>query len=322
MDHFLFKLQFETAAHFGSSDAALSLATSEEHVRADTLFSALCQTALSLHGPEGVEELCGQVQEGKLLLSDTMPWRGDVLFLPKPVTAAETEQDLPSDQKKKRKKQRWIPVEDWKNYAAAAQGNFSCMGKETDARFGRHVELTKAATPHGDDARPYQVGLFQFERGCGLYFLCACQPDQVERLAKLVSALGLSGLGGKTSAGFGKFRMVGERPVALKGSEEPQLQQLSCCLAAPKGPYLLLTTSLPKDEELEGALKDAAFRLIRRSGFVQAELPTAVKKRSQHFLSAGAVLQAPFQGALYPVGHTGVHPVYRYGQPLLMGVPE
>ena len=104
MNYFLFKLQFETAVHFGSSDAALSLATSEEHVRADTLFSALCQTALCLYGPEGAEELCGQVQEGKLLLSDTMPWRGDTLFLPKPVTPVETEQDLPSDQKKKRKK--------------------------------------------------------------------------------------------------------------------------------------------------------------------------------------------------------------------------
>ena len=100
MNYFLFKLQFETAVHFGSSDAALSLATSEEHIRADTLFSALCQTALCLYGPEGVEALCGQVQEGKLLLSDTMPWRGDTLFLPKPVTPVETEQDLPSDQKR------------------------------------------------------------------------------------------------------------------------------------------------------------------------------------------------------------------------------
>ena len=67
MNYFLFKLRFETAVHFGPSDAALSLAASEEHVRADTLFSALCQTALCLYGPEGVEELCGQVQEGKLL---------------------------------------------------------------------------------------------------------------------------------------------------------------------------------------------------------------------------------------------------------------
>ncbi len=38
MNYFLFKLRFETAVHFGPSDAALSLAASEEHVRADTLF--------------------------------------------------------------------------------------------------------------------------------------------------------------------------------------------------------------------------------------------------------------------------------------------
>ena len=68
MNYFLFKLRFETAVHFGPSDAALPLAASEEHVRADTLFSALCQTALCLYGPEGVVELWGQVQEGKLLL--------------------------------------------------------------------------------------------------------------------------------------------------------------------------------------------------------------------------------------------------------------
>ena len=79
---------------------------------------------------------------------------------------------------------------------------------------------------------------------------------------------------------------------------------------------------MPEEKELEGALKDADFRLIRRSGFVQAELSTAMKKRSQYFLSAGAVLQVPFQGALYQVGHTGAHPLYRYGRPLLLGVPE
>ena len=125
--------------------------------------------------------------------------------------------------------------------------------------------------------------------------------------------------GGKTSAGFGKFRIAGEeeRPVALEGSQE--LQSLGRSLAAQKGPYLLLTTSLPEEEELEGALKDGDFRLIRRSGFVQAELSTAMKKRSQYFLSAGAVVQAPFQGALYQVGHTGAHPVYRYGRPLFVG---
>lgn len=40
MNYFLFKLSFHTPCHFGSSDSALSLYTSEDHFCADTLFSA------------------------------------------------------------------------------------------------------------------------------------------------------------------------------------------------------------------------------------------------------------------------------------------
>lgn len=45
MSYLLFKLAFDAPVHFGPSDSALSLYTSEEFFRADTLFSALCHTA-------------------------------------------------------------------------------------------------------------------------------------------------------------------------------------------------------------------------------------------------------------------------------------
>ena len=77
MNYFLFKLQFETAVHFGGADSALSLYTSEETLRADTLFSALCHETLVQHGAEALEQLCAQVRQGKFLLSDTMPWYGE-----------------------------------------------------------------------------------------------------------------------------------------------------------------------------------------------------------------------------------------------------
>lgn len=73
MNYFLFKLQFDTAVHFGGADSALSLYTSEETLRADTLFSALCHETLVQHGEEALEQLCAQVRQGKFLLSDTMP---------------------------------------------------------------------------------------------------------------------------------------------------------------------------------------------------------------------------------------------------------
>lgn len=75
MSYLLFKLAFDAPVHFGPSDSALSLYTSEDFFRADTLFSALCHTA----GDE-LDRLVKSVQNDCLRFSDAMPWRGDTLF--------------------------------------------------------------------------------------------------------------------------------------------------------------------------------------------------------------------------------------------------
>ena len=67
MNYFLFKLQFDTAVHFGGGDSALSLYTSEEALRADTLFSTLCHETLVQHGEEALEQLCAQVRQRNVL---------------------------------------------------------------------------------------------------------------------------------------------------------------------------------------------------------------------------------------------------------------
>lgn len=88
MNYSLIRLRFDGLAHFGTSDSALSLFTSEDHFYADTLFSALCHTALSLHGIDGLHSLLQQAADGSLLLSDSMPWHrtahGVDYYLPKP----------------------------------------------------------------------------------------------------------------------------------------------------------------------------------------------------------------------------------------------
>ena len=68
MDYYLYKLKFDGAVHFGQSESALSLYTTADHFRADTLFSALCHTALSLWGEDGVQELVKQAEADELLL--------------------------------------------------------------------------------------------------------------------------------------------------------------------------------------------------------------------------------------------------------------
>ena len=67
MSCFLFSLRFTAPVHFGLSDAAMSLYASEETFRADTLFSALCHTALHAEGEAGVTRLCEAVRRGEAL---------------------------------------------------------------------------------------------------------------------------------------------------------------------------------------------------------------------------------------------------------------
>ena len=81
MDYYLYKLRFDGAVHFGMADSATSLQSSSDHFCADTLFSALCHTAGTLWGGDGIEVLCEQADTGRLLLSDSMPWRSRDAFL-------------------------------------------------------------------------------------------------------------------------------------------------------------------------------------------------------------------------------------------------
>ena len=129
-----------------------------------------------------------------------------------------------------------------------------------------------------------------------------------------------SGIGGRTSAGYGRFHLDGE-PISLNTAEDASLRWMLQALERGTAPYLLLTSSLPTGEEMDAALEGAAFQLARRGGFASTEwVETPVKKQTQYFLTAGSVLQHTYQGKLYDVGIGVPHPVYRYSKPLFMGV--
>lgn len=321
MNYFLIKLTFNTAVHFGSSNSALSLSSSEQTFCADTLFSALCHTALAVCGPEGAEQLCEAVRQDRLRLSDAMPWRGDTLYLPKPLLPMPFDERMNTADRKAVKKAAWLPVKSFDEYLACLRkGYFAQEQSPEQISFGVNCELTKAAVTDGSDAVPYQVGLFRFAPGCGLYFLCACaSPEGMERLFPLLRALGQSGIGGKVTSGYGRFEIEDEIYILLDEPFDEQTGWLHRALTAEKGPWLLLTSSLPADDELDTALEGASFQLMRRGGFVAGQGASA-KKKTQHFLRAGSVLNTRFEGALYDVAAEPAHPALRYAKPLFLGV--
>ena len=316
MNCLLFQLKFNIPVHFGSPDSALSLFSSEAHFRADTLFSALCHTASQLQGEDGVQRLIGLAKSGKLLLSDSMPWQGNTLYLPKPYYTARGKTEQPADQRKKLKKLAWIPVDRFDEYCRAMQTGalFSCEATS----FGHTNEVVKAVVPDFEDAVPFSVGIYQFREDAGLYVLVECAREDQNWLRELVLALGFSGIGGKISAGYGKFEVAAVEDLA--SSEDAQHRWLSEARRKNAGMQMLLTTSLPRDGELEQVLQNASYQLVRRAGFVGVNAGAPGKKQTQHFLDAGSVMNMRFDGDVYPVADMKTHMAYRYSKPMFLGV--
>ena len=324
MDYNLYKLKFDGAVHFGQSESALSLYTTADHFRADTLFSALCHTALSLWGEDGVQALVKQAEADELLLSDSMPWRElaheDVFYLPKPCAVSEKKREIPAELRKKMKRLLWIPVSDMGRFEQSIRGD--ALYKPKDEAFGIASERTSVSIAEGADATPYQVGSFRFYPDCGLYIIVGVRTEaQAERMDRLISALGMSGIGGKISSGYGSFTV--EERIDLCAPFDAQTKWLHDALEKRDAKHqLLLTTSLPADDELEDALEGAQYQLVRRAGYVQSDTfaKSPVRKRTQMFMAAGAMLNRPFRGALYTVAQNERHAVVRYAKPMMLGV--
>ena len=85
---------------------------------------------------------------------------------------------------------------------------------------------------------------------------------------------------------------------------------------------MLLSTALPRDEELEKSLEGATYLLEKRSGFVSSDkyADEQRKKKDMYVFMAGSYFVNCFDGDIYDVSEGGSHPVYRYAKPMFMGV--
>lgn len=322
MDYCLYKLQFDSPVHFGPSDTALSLYSSEGHFCADTLFSALCHCALSLGGPAQAETLCQWAREGALLLSDGLLWQGEQFYLPKPCWNGTFTSEVSTRQRKALKALKWVPVSQFTTFTDSLRSGEPYNALQ-QSEPGQHIEVERAKVGRQqEDTEPYYVGAYVFHEDAGLYVLVGCGTDeQQSTLAKLLAGLGWTGIGGKVSSGYGKFHIAQTLPLSATSTGDAGwlYERLTDETASHQ---LLLTTSLPQEDEMDAALENACCQVVRRGGFVQPGIDSdgARKKRTQYFLAAGAVLERRFSGDLFPVGGSEAAPVYRYGKPVFLGV--
>lgn len=310
MEFAIYRFRFQTGVHFGAGALWDGMST----LPADTLFSALCQEAAQSGGPDAVAALADAVRADELRLSDLFPYLGEELYLPKPLYPVSAEREGDSILKKSFKKLQYIPVSKWETYLRGALDPVE--DAERLERLGRFSIRMMAASRSAEkldsgDALPYPVGTYQFYPGNGLYAVAGFSGRKLRRQVEaLLRGLSYSGLGGKRSAGFGRFTLEKtEVPAALERR-----------LNGGKSPCMALSVCMAEPDELERALDGANYLLLKRSGFVASPDYAPELRRKQDFYAfrAGSCFEKRFAGGVYDVGGDGAHPVYRYAAALWM----
>ena len=306
MKYKLYKMKFTTPVHFGEGH----LGGSAENFLADRLFSALYIEALK-SSPDTADTLCTAASKGELILSDGLPYIGDELYIPKPIIKIDGGESS-SVLKKAFKKLSHIPAGRIDEYL---NGTLEPIAENEKLRqLGRFADTTRAAVYNGtDDALPYRVGTYCFNSGSGLYFIAGYEDDEIFNLLDdTIMSLGYTGIGGKVSSGLGKFSAFPE--------EVPD--EILKRLDGKHDRYITLSVSMAKENQLDKALDNAGYMLIKRSGFINSQtyFDTQRKKREMYCFAAGSCFENRFDGYVADLSDGGNHPVYRYAVPMFMGV--
>jgi len=307
MESRIYRLNFKGEVHFGNG----TLDQSEPAFMADTLFSALSIEALHC---ERFDDLLDAAASGRLLFTNAMPFRGDRYYLPKPILKIQAQsQDADPSERKKFKKLSYIASDLLEDYL---NGRFG-FSKNGNSSFGKADSRIKASVRNGtDETLPYHVGTFRFDKGCGLYVLARCADASAAGLLdSLFSSLSYSGIGGKRSSGFGRF------DLAIEDASELEKALSGLCQGdSSRRLSMLLSSALPKDDELEAAMDGASYLICKRSGFAAPDGGELLKKRDLFVFAAGSCFKNKFKGGIYDVSKGQGHPVYRYAMPFFCEV--
>lgn len=324
MEYKIYKLRFKTGVHFGNG----LLNDSINIVKADTLFSALYLEALNIGKND---ELYEMVNDNRLYISDAMPYVNEDIFLvPKPIIQVKTEKkqndiNLENNSviKKRVKNMKFLPITNLDDFL---NGEIEKID-DTILKIGFFEGMTKARVRNLDekgipvDTLPYHIGVYNFDENVGLYIIIAYENDEVQKLIEqLLANLSHTGIGGKMTSGLGKFD-IEIKELTLEFKDKLYTKKHISDKIFKK--YMSLSTSLPKDDELEEALENSSYLMEKRSGFIYSTSYSDEfrRKKDMYVFSSGSCFENIFDGDVYDVSEgQGKHKVYRYAKPLFLGV--
>lgn len=331
MSYVIYPLRFDTPVHFGRAGRGGRLEQAGMEYPADVLFSALCSELAAAGAWEHLGGLVERVRTRALLFSDLLPWQGGAneemqFFVPRPLLGevfVTQEQESYSEtcrmasERKRQKRLKYIRASRMAAYVEAAQCGATFEGA---ADFGEE-SLRQRVNCRGEEPLPYYVGQFDFHAEAGLYLLAYVQEEaDADWLQELLLWLGCSGIGGKRSSGYGKFRM--EDDVIFLDEEGVYADDaaLYAMLEAKAAPWQMALSPVLPEEAALADVQAGQYRLRRCGGFITAPRGEAEKKASVHLLDAGSCFPERIEGRLVSLGDYDGHAVWRYGLGLYAGV--
>ena len=309
MKYLVYKLNFKEPVHFGKND----LSDSDYSLCSDTFFSALCLEAISV-GSDPLNLLVDKTRRGLIKFSDGFPFIEDILMLPKPYVLIQRESSGSSIERKAYKSLKYIPMNALDIFL---RGEYDVLSAVSMDRLGiESVKVSASVRNDENETKPYEVGIYTFNKNCGLFFIIGCEEaSDLSFIDQLIRQLSYSGLGGRRSSGYGRFDFETKEI-------DPWLEER---LSNASGKVMLINTALPGDDELEKAISNASYSLIKRSGFVNsADYSDSWHRKKDLFMfKSGSCFDMKFSGDVYDVStDKGNHPVYRCGKPFFMRVTE
>ena len=319
MNYYVYKIKFLAPFHTGNGDGSASMLSTSMTLRADTIFSALCNEAARSFSIEEVLKIIDLCKDGKLLLSDTFPYCGDKLYLPKPIYPLSDNAVFDVENRKEIKSLSWLPCSKtgMEAFSEYIKTGYMQNASSMKTKFAVSSVYTKTTlSRNNDNTVPFRVSAYEFLKDCGLYGIIGCEDESdKELICRLFYLMSFGGIGGMTSRGYGRFSFE----LMTKRSE--YTDYLLSKIGKKAENNLLLTTSLPEKDEINNVLDGAYYNIVRRGGFsFSPNTDIMVKKETGFFLSSGSVLKNTFKGNVYKVGRNGNHSIYRYSKPIFMEV--
>lgn len=325
MNYTVYRMQFHTGVHLGKR----RLEDGEHSLYADTLFSALCQEAVQA-GSDVLQQFVSRAASGAVQLTDAFPYHEETCYIPKPMPTDCHQQDRDSVRKKALKKLEYIPAD---SLNAFLSGKLDVMeeGRKLKKMGSGEIRIHVSLDLDEEQSRPYPVGSYRFHDGWGLYFILGWKTESDRNTVEnLLKGLQYAGIGGKRKSGLGRFTLIGSEKdqVGSRVSEALCRMLQAGETESEELEYISLTTALPSEAELDAALENARYSIVRRSGFVSSETYSDVplKKAESYLLKSGSVFQRRFDGEIMDVSQASsemnAHPVYRYAKPIFLGVKK